>query len=293
MSDSVVRLALIGSAGDIALKCELLLRLRDTVITVRGDSIEAALREGSEFDAAVVSCFADARYVAECGKHVFIDAPFADSFQDAEKLIAICQMSDVILAVGGLTRNAPACQTIIDRMSRGKLGDPGLLRVHRWCTSTERSVSSIVFGDIDLAIHLFQAAPTEIYAIGRKDHSYIQIHLGFPNGGMALLDFAQRMPTGQVYNSLSLIGSKGAAYADDHHNAHLLFTGGNPAALISDAGTGGLVELQEFVNCIAHGVSPTVDGQTILTVHRVADAIRHSIESKQVLYQRGGVYETA
>ncbi len=293
MSDSVVRLALIGSADDIGLKCELLQRLRAARLTVTTDSMQEALRDLAEFDAAVVSGFENARCVAEHGKHVFIDAPFADSFQEAETLIETCQRAKVILAVGGLIRHAPACQTIIDRLSRGKLGDPGLLRVHRWRTDNKRTVSSTIFGDIDLAIHLFQATPKEIYAIGRIDHSYIQIHLGFPNGGMALLDFAQRMPTGQVYNSLSLIGSKGAAYADDHQNTHLLFTGGNPAALISDAGTGGLVELREFVNCIAHGVSPTIDGQTILTVHRVTDAIRHSIESKQVLHQRGGVYEPA
>ena len=47
---------------------------------------------------------------------------------------------------------------------------------------------------------------------------------------MAMLDFTDTLPEGENYRSLSLIGSKGAAYADDHRNRNLLFAGGAPKA---------------------------------------------------------------
>jgi hypothetical protein len=47
---------------------------------------------------------------------------------------------------------------------------------------------------------------------------------------MAMLDFTDTLPDGENYRSLCLIGSKGAAYADDHHNRNLFFAGGAPKA---------------------------------------------------------------
>ena len=51
---------------------------------------------------------------------------------------------------------------------------------------------------------------------------------------MALLDFTNSMPTGDNYESLCLIGSNGAAYADDHRNRNLFFNGGAPDAKCPD-----------------------------------------------------------
>jgi predicted dehydrogenase len=293
VSNLPVRLALVGSASNIAAKSKMLERLRDVIVSVKADSMEAALRNRSDFQATVVDCLEDAYRAAESGKHVFIDASIATSFQQAETLIQSCQQQAVMLFVGGLPRHTPACLTIVDRLWRGQLGEPGFLRVHRWCAQSTRSSPPVIYGDIDLALHLFRALPTEIYAIGRDQHAYLQVHLGFARGGMALLDFAQQLPKGQGYNSLSLIGSKGAAYADDHQNTQLIFAGGNPAALISDLGVGALHELREFARCIASNVTPSVDGHSILAAHRVTDAIHHSVETRAVLHQRGGMYEPA
>ena len=45
-----------------------------------------------------------------------------------------------------------------------------------------------------------------------------------------MLDFTHSLPAGEGYRSLSLIGSQGAAYADDHRNRNLFFDGGAPKA---------------------------------------------------------------
>lgn len=293
MSNLPVRLAVVVPSEDVNVRVEAARRVGGAQVEIITHSMQAALRADIEFEAAVVHSFGDALCAIESGKHVLVDAPVADSIEQTEKFIDAVKKAGVVQNVGRLPRHAPANQTIIDRFSSGKLGDAGLLRVHRWSSNRDQSLAEKIFGDIDQAIQLFAASPTEIYAIGQGNCSYLQIHLGFPHGGMAVLDFSDRLPAGQEYSSLSLIGSKGAAYADDHHNTHLLFGGSNPTALISESGNGYSHELHAFVNEIAGGASHSIDGDAMLTVHSVIDAVRQSIESMMVLRERGGVYEPA
>ena len=293
MSDSPLQLALIGHRDELTVRSEALRRLHGTEVAVIADSMEAALGENAEFDAAVVDSSAAAAGAIAAGKHVLVGAPAADSLEETESLLRSAQEAGVFLAVGGLPVNAPANRVILDRLSSGKLGEPGLLRVHCWNGKSGRSLSSKLFGHIDLAIRLFGSSPAEIYCVARGDRSYLQAHLGFAGGGMAVLDFSDRLPAGQGYDSLSLIGSSGAAYSDDHHNSHLLFTGGHPAALIDDCGDGLLHEVQSFVDAIGGETLPPTDGEAILVVHRVLEAIGRSSESAGVLHDRGGSYEPA
>lgn len=78
------------------------------------------------------------------------------------------------------------------------------------------------------------------------------LHLGFPQGGMALVELAGS--EGDSYETLSVIGAKGAAYMDDHHNAQLLLCDGSArAAVTSEHEAGAIAELQEFVGAIGGG----------------------------------------
>ena len=147
-----------------------------------------------------------------------------------------------------------------------------------------------------MALWLFNARPTEVYALARGGGTgttpdYMQVHFGFPSGAMALLDFSATHPEGKGYNSLSLIGSSGAAYADDHNNTHLLFNGGNPEALISDQGKGHLaLEIQGFVDAIIGQTDSPVGGKDCLAVHQVLDAIERSLREKRVIHEQKGMY---
>ena len=106
-----------------------------------------------------------------------------------------------------------------------------------------------------------------------------------------MLDFAGHLPSGQEYDSMSLIGSAGAAYLDDHHNSHLLFGEGTPRALFTSGKSGLQHEIQEFVNEVARGNVSTTDAGTILGVHRVIEAVRRSLNAGLVLHADGGAYE--
>ena len=291
MSDSPLRLALISHPDNLPARFEALRRVRGGEVTVTADSMEAVPGGDGEFDAAVVESSAAAARAIAAGKHVLVAAPAADSQQEAGMLLKAAEEAGVFLAVGGLAVNVPANRVILDRLSSGKLGEPGLLRVHCWSGGSTRPLASKLYGHIDLAIRFFGSSPAELYCVARGDQSYLQAHLGFAGGGMAVLDFSDRLPSGQGYDSLSLIGSSGAAYSDDHHNTHLLFTGGHPAALIDDCGEGLAHEVQGFVDAVAGEEAPEINREVVLDVHRVMEGIERSSQAAQVLHERGGSYE--
>jgi len=291
MSDSPLQLALIGPEDDLSAQAEALRRVRGVRVAVTAESMDAAVT--AEFDAAAVDSAADAVRAIAAGKHVLVGAPATVSLEEMESLLKAAQEAGVFFAVGGLPVNVPANRVILDQLLSGKLGEPGLLRVHCWSGESSRSLFSKLYGRIDLAIRFFGSSPAELYCVARGDQSYLQVHLGFAGGGMAVLDFSDRLPAGQGYDSLSLIGSSGAAYSDDHHNTHLLFGGGHPAALIDDCGEGLVHEVQGFVEAVAGEEAPGIDSEGILRVHRVLEAIGRSSASAEVLHERGGAYEPA
>ena len=238
-----------------------------------------------------------ARLAAEAKKHVLVGSPAAGTLEEVGATIDACKKAGVTFAVGQTLRCTPSIQTIKKSLAGGKLGEPGILRVHRWRGKENGSPTTLVeklFTDIDLALWLFDTNPTEIYVLGRLDNDYLQVHFGFPEGGMAILDFSTSLPAGKGYASVSLIGSRGAAYSDDHHNTHLLYGGGDPAALISNPDQGHVaVELQAFVNTIANKTRPPHGNVDCLAIHQVVDAVKRSLDSGQVLRFQGDGYEPA
>lgn len=125
-------------------------------------------------------------------------------------------------------RFAPDVQAIANSLHSGKLGEPGLIRLHQWSSSSRSRSGTGKVEAVDLARWLFNRDPDSIHGVSSDACSLI--HLGFPGGGMAMLDFTETLKEGEGYRSISLIGSRGAAYSDDHRNRNLLFAGGAPEA---------------------------------------------------------------
>ncbi len=225
-------------------------------------------------------------------------------------------------------RFLPSRQLIRQQLNSGKLGEVGLIRVHRWEPArgqapqnselAEPSVSSAqspippilnsavpdpgprlpvsLLRDLDVVLWLIGQSPDAVYAVEQTDSNsgnprghFLQVHLGFPSGAMALLDFADRLPAGEGYQSLSVIGSAGTAYADDHQNMQLIFRGGRPQALLAEeSGRRHAALVQETVEALQAGgdVSAHVaDWQSVL---KVAEAVRQSIESNKSIGTRSG-----
>jgi predicted dehydrogenase len=109
---------------------------------------------------------------------------------------------------------------------------------------------------------------------------------------MALVDHCMTLPPGSDYFSLSVFGSAGAAYADDHHNMHLLYRGGRPTAL--PAGQGRLhhlAEFQEFVHAIETGRPPAINAAEGHNAAQVVRAAGRSLKSGRAMRLVGSCYE--
>jgi hypothetical protein len=101
---------------------------------------------------------------------------------------------------------------------------------------------------------------------------------------MALIDYSGRLPGGDGYDSLSVIGSAGAAYADDHQNRQLAYQGGCPRAMLTGEGDAHLTTLvQEFVDALRTPL-PALWQPASSTV---IDAISRSLASRQAVRLEG------
>jgi len=101
---------------------------------------------------------------------------------------------------------------------------------------------------------------------------------------MALVGFDNGLPAGDGYQSVAVIGSTGAAYADDHQNMQLLFRGGPPQALrLAEGVCQYRALIEEWVQMIATG--PNLSGITWAwqDVLAVAEAARQSLASRQAI----------
>jgi predicted dehydrogenase len=177
-------------------------------------------------------------------------------------------------------RYLPSRQVIRQQLDAGKLGEPGLLRLHCWEPPGNDRDAALLRG-LDLALWYFGNAPNLVYAVASAG---LHVHLGFENGGMALLDIVHDLPAPYGYHSLSIIGSCGAAYADDQPNMQILYGSNSVRAAQTSEGVLALTALvQDLVNTFA----TRGNASTWHDVLNVADAVRQSAASKQAIAPKG------
>ena len=237
----------------------------------------------------------DAAAAARQGKHVLLELPPAAAADALAALGDECAAAGVCLMIGGTLRFLPSQQVLKQRLDSGKLGELGLLRAHRWHagvgTGAAPAWQALAAPYLDLANWLFDDRPERVWA-RTAGPGYAQIHLGFRAGGMALIDVSADLPPGDGYQSVSVIGSTGAGYADDHHNRALLFGGGDPAARNPGEGNHDLAgELAEFTAASAARRTAQVTAAAAGAALQVAEAAAVSAAGGTVLERRGNRYE--
>ena len=262
------------------------------------------LAGGMECDGVLVegadSRLGDARTALQHGKHVLLALPAASTAADVSGLTDEFSAAGACLMVGGTLRFLPSQRVLKQRLEAGTLGTLGLLRAHRWNGGGAAAGADLTAADrcralslpcLDLANWLFEAPPERVYARAAEP-GYLQVHLGFSGGGMALIDVSDDLPPGDGYRSVTVIGSDGAGYADDHRNRNLVFGGGDAAA--RDPGEGNLelvAELEEFVAASSGGREPPVAGADAAAALQVAAAAASSAATGAVLQRKGDRYE--
>jgi predicted dehydrogenase len=281
----MIRLAVNGA--EEATRREVAPRLRGVTIVASSEACDAAafVGTGPVDPGAFEHCL-------RAGKPVLLTADACPSSDALERLFGAARRANVRLAVVNPDRYLPSRQLIRQQLDAGKLGEPMLVRIHRWkpVAPETQIVPEPLVRDLELALWLLGKPPDRVYAVAHAaDPSrgrYLQVHLGFPSGGMALLDYAGRLPAGDPYQSVSVIATAGAAYADDHQNMQLVYRGGRPQAMPTPEATRSLAAmLQEFVAGLH--ADTRGDGTAWRTVWGVADAVRQSLEARQAISLEG------
>jgi hypothetical protein len=182
-------------------------------------------------------------------------------------------------------RFQPSIREVKRALDDGKLGETGLLRIHCW-QAKQKSQDDHLARELDLALWMFGSRPTEIYAVERT--GYLQAHLGFQHGGMAIIDLHDDIPADNAYYSLSLIGSTGAGYADDQHNTNLLMDVKGSRALAPSESHMDLAHMIEsFVDAATAGQDFSADWNDIESAFQVAEEVRSSADRQQVVIAGG------
>jgi predicted dehydrogenase len=196
---------------------------------------------------------------------------------------------------GHTFRFLPSVVTVKESLKTGKLGAPGLVRIHHWQTQAAGDCRQALLPQLDVACWLVDQPPSMLFAQSRSaepaaaHRDYLQVHLGFADDRMAIIDCATSLAKGDDYYSLSVIGASGAAYADDHHNVQLLYGGGHPQAVRTSQGDKALLAtLQEFIDAAAHKRPPRCGAAEWKRAQRLIEAVDQSLSSGQAVALTGG-----
>ena len=269
-------------------------------------------------DLAVVDMLVRAR------KHVLLGSETIPKLDELEAIIEHGSATGVRVVVENPDHTLPSRRLIHDELRGSKLGSPGMIRVHRW--EAAAAVDPPCFSrlpmplarDLEMVLWLTDKFPNVMFAAERKcgtgvvldgtdgspgNHGTdrtegtdvgdtakgtIQVHLGFDDGGMALIDHADCLPEGDGYQSLSTICAQGAMYADDHPNRQLSYRGGLARAEPTNEG---LLPLTTLIQRFVDGLSSDDQMRTTLErwrrVRRLAEAVRRSIDSRSSVMMEG------
>ena len=275
----MIRLALVSE--DTAISQLLGARLRGVKLVSSADCEAVAFFDPAATTVEEIQAFLSA------GKHVAALGDMCRLETELEALSAAAQERGVRFFIVNADRYLPSRQLIRQQLDAGKLGAPGLLRIHAWQPSNDASATHLSLArSLDIAVWYMGKLPDLVYAIENNGDAagpgrFVQVHLGFPGGGMALVDVSNRLPPGDGYHSLSVIGSAGAAYADDHQNMQLVYRGGQAQGMRTGEGSKHLAALvQDFADGLAAGrdLSPSIEAWR--NVLSLASAVQRSLESR-------------
>jgi len=187
--------------------------------------VEEAL--DSEVDAVIVATpisthYALARAALECGKHVLVEKPLADSTRHVEALATLAKQQGLVLIVGHTFMYNPAVEELRRLVQGGSLG-------HVYYVDATRANLGLFQKDInviwDLAPHdlsilgyVFGLNPVRVSAHGgayvhQQVNDVAQLTLEYPNGFLALLHVSWLSPS--KVRRFTIVGDRRMVVYDD------------------------------------------------------------------------------
>ena len=263
----------------------------------RLDSVGDLERRLNEFDACVIhSSVADSMEwltkLTSAGKHVLVDDGRLD-VDSAQNLAEAATQSSVCVQIAQPNRRSSYALSIREALDADHLGTPGLVRIHHWANHSNQSRARLwqmIVREVDSTCWFFGGQPDVVYGqsnVSESEPVGITVHLGFESG-MAIVDCA--FHAGGPFYTSSMIGSKGAAYADDHHNTNLLLSNGKTEGVHVRGTDAWLRQLDAFASCIQSGASDPSIGEVKRAI-TVCHAAIQSAESNRSAKWIGDRYE--
>jgi predicted dehydrogenase len=189
------------------------------------------------------------------GSAVLISVDAITSHDEWSALDAASKQTGASCCLANRDRYRPSSRLIYEQLKSQRLGEPGLIRLHAWSgTADFREHQRMKLRAIDVVLWLFGERP-EIVQVSRcsldrtnfthnlgerteTDNAgcacYELIHMGFSGGRSAVLDISHAPSLQAGYWALHVIGSRGAAYADDETNVQLKLASGGVVGTWSD-----------------------------------------------------------
>lgn len=225
----------------------------------------------------------------EKGVHVMVEKPISESYAEAQAMIELAQVKNVILQVGHIERFNPVLRQLEERMDQ-----PRFIEVHRLSPFPNRSmdigvVLDVMIHDIEIVLHLVKSPLVQIDAVGipvlTKREDIANARLKFANGCIANITASRISPEKMrkirvfqqdCYLSLDYQEQSGWIYKKDGMQIVR-------EAVEVEKDEPLKLEIAAFVECSRHGKRPVVTGQEGAEAVRIALEITDQIEKNAAL----------
>jgi UDP-2-acetamido-3-amino-2,3-dideoxy-glucuronate N-acetyltransferase len=164
-----------------------------------------------------------ARAALEAGKDVFVEKPLCLDAREGEELVRQAERRGRVLMTGHVVIHHPAIAALKAALLRGDLGRVRYVYSNRLNLGVVRETEDILWSfaphDFAVLLHLLEAAPTRVRALGRgylrPDRADVTVtHLDFPDGVGAHLFVSWLHPSKE--HRLVVVGDRRmATFVDD------------------------------------------------------------------------------
>lgn len=235
-----------------------------------------------------------ARAAIRAGCNLLVEKPVSDNLLQANELVELAQVRDLVFAVGHIERFNPAVRALKQLIDIGELGE--VLSVHNLRVGPYHGrildtgiILDIGIHDVDLISMLIGMQPERVFATGFKrvhtheDHAVLQ--LAFSDGRAGVAELSWNAP----YKMRNILVSGGRRYAlCDLANQRLMVYVENedvgrlmPEARPVAKGEPLRAELENVVDSVINGTPPACPAEQSIRALEVCLAALKSLESGQ------------
>jgi len=243
------------------------------------------------------------RAAAECGKHVFLDKPIANSVVDAKAITAVCADAGVILSVGYQRRRESHFRWIQNKIESGKFGklvqaecNISRDRLGKIDLSSWRYKSTGMPGGVMLQIGVHYTDVLEMLMGPVKNVSAMSAQLVLPGDNPDIANMLLEHENGAIsnltasyasaseYYMMNIYGKEASAYYDLFQGLRYLERGDEQPKPVDCAPNDTIVdELVEFAACVRGEAAPEVGGRTATDSLAVIRAGAKSARERRVI----------